>query len=150
MLRTREGSEQIRELEELWAAPAAPERVPPRRRLTMPRVEGWHLIAGWLGFFAMLLVFAPMPAENMATPLWGELLIAANLIALLAAAFLGVAFGRLGFGTATVAGCLGMAVAVACTTTGHHSGNWWLAELGFTAALTGVAAAGFGQRLRRK
>jgi hypothetical protein len=42
-----------------------------------------------------------------------------------------------------------MVVAISCRATEHHLGNWWLAELGATAALTGLAALGLVQRLRR-
>jgi hypothetical protein len=154
MLPTKDRADDIRELEELWAAPTAPERPFARERgsrlAALPRTPGWVLAAGWVGFFAMVLTLEPMPAENMHTPLWGELLVGAQLVALFLAALVGVAFGRFGFGSAVVAGGLGMAIAVACTATGHHAGNWWLAELGVTAALTGLAAGGLAQRLRGK
>ena len=154
MLPTKDRVDDIRELEELWASPTAPERPlaeeSGRRLATLPRVPGWVLAAGWVGFFTMVLAFEPMPAENMQVPLWGDLLVGAQLVTLFLAAFVGVAFGRFGFGSAVVAGGLGMAIAVACTATGHHAGNWWLAELGVTAALTGLAAGGLAQRLRGK
>jgi hypothetical protein len=149
---TRDRLEEIRELEELWAAPAATERPlpagPRRLNLSLPWIHGWYLAAGWLGFFAMVLVAEPAPSPDMHTPLWADLLVGANLVALFGAALLGPLFGRVGFGAAGVAGGVGIAIAIACTATGHHAGNWWLAELGVTAALTGLAAAGFAQRLR--
>jgi hypothetical protein len=149
MLDTRDRADQIRELEELWAAPSAPE---PARRSSharsLPQIPGALVAGGWLAFFAMVLVAEPAPSADVHTPLWGDLLVGANLVALFAAALVGPLFGRFGFAAAGIAGCLGMAIAIACTATGHHAGNWWLAELGVTAALTGLAATGLAQRLR--
>jgi hypothetical protein len=146
---TRDRLEEIRELEELWAAPAAPE--PTRRSTrtrTVPRIPGTLIAGGWIAFFAMVLVVEPAPSADVHTPLWGDLLVGANLVALFAAALVGPLFGRFGFAAAGIAGCLGMAIAIACTATGHHAGNWWLAEFGVTAALTGLAATGLAQRRR--
>ena len=50
---------------------------------------------------------------------------------------------------ATLAGPLGIVLAVNCRAAEHHLGNWWLAELGAALALAGLAAVGLAQRLRR-
>jgi hypothetical protein len=69
---------------------------------------------------------------------------------LLAAAGIGPVLAQAGFAAAAFAGPLGMLLAVECRAAEHHLGNWWLAELGATAALTGLAAVGLAQRLRRE
>ena len=71
-------------------------------------------------------------------------------MSLLAAALLGPLLPRFGFAAAVVGGCFGMAISVACFTTGHHPGAWWIGELGATAALTALAAGGLVGRLRRR
>ena len=85
----------------------------------------------------------------MVWPVWMEAASAAMLLVLLGAgafAFL----PALGYGLAGVAGGLGIALSVGCRAAEHHLGNWWLAELGATAALTGLAVAGLARHLRRE
>jgi hypothetical protein len=151
---TKDRVDHISELEELWAAPAVPEPVvqprPPARRRSLPDVGGALVAAGWVAFFLGVLTFEPAPDPQATNPLWGDLVFAGLALALLAGASLGSRLPRLGFAAATVAGALGMVIAVACRTTGHHSSGWWLAELTATAALTALAAAGFASRLRRE
>ena len=153
MLGTKDRVDEIRELEELWAAPAAPEpaatlRAPRSRAL--PQVPGGLVAAGWVAFVVGVMLFEPAPDPHAATPLWGNLVVAGWALVLLAAAAAGPALARLGFAAATIAGALGIVISVACRTTGHHPGSWWLVELGATAALTGLAAAGLAGRLRRQ
>jgi hypothetical protein len=154
MLTTRErvrDNRELRELEELWAAPAALEPLPARASLLdrLPLLPGWLVAAGWAAFFVVVIGFEPAPEPQMAIPLWADLVFASLLGLLLTAAFAGRELPRLGFGAATVAGALGMVIAVACQTSGHHMGNWWLFELGATGALFGAAATGLLARLRR-
>jgi hypothetical protein len=153
MLGTRDRVDEIRELEELWAAPATPEPdVGPRRArtLALPHVPGGLVAAGWVAFMVGVLLFEPAPDPHAATPLWGQLVVAGWALALLAAAATGPLGPRLGFAVATGAGVLGVVISVACRTTGHHPGSWWLVELGATAALTALAAVGLAGRLRRQ
>ncbi|HEX2044303.1 MAG TPA: hypothetical protein VHF23_01610 [Gaiellaceae bacterium] len=148
---TRTPADELRELEELWAAPAVPEpgaRATERRLL--PTVPGGALAVGWTIFFVGVLLFEPASSDSVHTPLWGDLLVGGFVLTLMAAALLGSPFARFGFAAATVGGVLGMAVAVACRATGHHLGAWWLLELGAAAALTALAATGLRQRLRRE
>jgi hypothetical protein len=86
----------------------------------------------------------------MTTPLWGDVVAASFFVMLLSAALAGPSLPRLGFAAASVAGSLGMVMAVACRTTGHHTGSWWLVELGATAVLTAAAVGGLLVRLRRQ
>jgi hypothetical protein len=151
MLGTRDRVHEIRELEELWAAPAAREpgaapRAP--RTIRLPQVPGGLVAVGWVAFVVGVMILEPAPDPHATTPLWGHLVVAGWMLGLLAAAFTGPLFARFGFAAATVAGVLGMAISVACRTTGHHPGSWWLVELGATAALTTLAAVGLGGRLR--
>ena len=110
---TRDRTEELRALEELWAAPAAGELQAPSRRF--PLVPGALVAGGWATFFFVALTFQPAP----------------------------------GFAAATLAGPLGIALAVNCRASEHHLGNWWLVELAAAVALTGLAAVGLAQRLRR-
>lgn len=153
MLGTRDRVDEIRALEELWVSPTVPEPAPaPRapRIPTLPRVAGGLVAGGWVAFVVGVLLFEPAPDPHAATPLWGHLVVGGWLLALLTAASAGRLLPRFGFAAATVAGALGIAVSVACRTTGHHPGSWWLAELGATAALTALAAVGLAGRLRRQ
>ena len=93
--------------------------------------------------------FEPEPAPGMSNPAWGTALIVTMIVALLGAAAVGPLFAKAGFGLAAGGGVLLGAIAVACLATDHHMGNWWLLELGSAAVLTGLAAVGLAQRLRR-
>jgi hypothetical protein len=143
---TRERTDELQALEELWAAPALGEE--PVRRARLPRVPGTVLVGGWLVFYFAVLPFEPEPAPGMSNPAWGTALIWSMLGVLLAAVALGPLFARIGFGLAVTGGVLLSAIAVACTATDHHMGSWWLAELTAAAVLTGLAVTGLLQRLR--
>ncbi|HSK15493.1 MAG TPA: hypothetical protein VK915_04935 [Gaiellaceae bacterium] len=146
---TRDGSDDILALEELWRAPAAePARAAPRRRL--PDVPGPLLAAGWLVFLVVALGFAPDPEPGMVWPAWA-LAASLGMYALLAlGSFFAVSgLAAAGFGSAALAGAVLVPLAVNCRAAEHHLGNWWLAELGAAIALTGLAAAGYAQRRGR-
>ena len=85
----------------------------------------------------------------MTWPVWATAVSLAQLGLLLGAAAVGPMFSRIGFAAATLAGPLGIALAVNCRASEHHLGNWWLVELAAAVALTGLAAVGLAQRLRR-
>jgi hypothetical protein len=149
----------IEELEALWEAstsdsdeaPAASGRSSRRALLSASsRISGGWIALAWLLFILGMMIFEPSPSPEATIPLWGTLVLAGNLLALVAAALAGPASPRLGFGAATLAGAIGVAISIGCRTTAHHPGSWWLVELGATAALTGLAAAGLAGRLRRK
>lgn len=144
---TRDRTDELRNLEELWAAPAFGEQ--PVRRARIPRVPGALLAGGWLTLYVVLVAFAPDPEPGMTWPLWATTVSLVMLFALLGAAAIGPAFAKIGFGLAALAGPLGVVLAVNCRASEHHLGNWWLAELGAAVALTGLAAIGLAQRLRR-
>lgn len=144
--------DEIRALEELWAAPAAGEPAPAARgrRWSLPLVPGSLVAAGWVAFFTLVLLFEPAAEPGAVIPGWAVAVFLVEIALLLAAAGIGPASAQAGFAAAGLAGPLGMLLAVECRAASHHLGNWWLAELGATAALTGLAALGLAQRLRRK
>ncbi|HEU4450426.1 MAG TPA: hypothetical protein VFR63_10665 [Gaiellaceae bacterium] len=150
---TRDPADEIHALEELWEAPPAVQRArrPAKtRRWTLPPVPGRLLAAGWIAFFTLALLLEPAAEPGAAVPAWAVAVFLVELALLLGAAGAGALFSRAGFAAATLAGPLGMALAVECRTAAHHLGSWWLVELGATAALTGLAAVGLVQRLRRQ
>ncbi len=153
---TKERAAEIRELEELWAAPTAGGRekgsgVPATRSALdrLPPVPGAALIVGWVAFLVAVIVFEPASEPNAVTPLWADLVVFSFLIALFGALAVGRRLATAGFTLATVAGALGMAISVGCAATDHHLGSWWLVELGATGALTAAAAVGLAARMRR-
>ncbi|HWM13964.1 MAG TPA: hypothetical protein VNO56_05750 [Gaiellaceae bacterium] len=152
---TRDRVDEIRALEELWAAPAAPEPGlrPGRQWVSRVRAHpaGIYLLYGWIAYLATVWVFQPDPEPGMVWPAWMLAASAATYLLLVGAGALACfLLPASGYGLAVVAGGLGMALAVGCRAAEHHLGNWWLAELGATAALTGLAAVGLAQRLRRE
>jgi hypothetical protein len=149
--RDRIRDEELEKLEALWDAPAALEPLPARAKLLdrLPLVPGWLVAGGWIAFFLVLLVATPAPEPGIPTALWADVASAAMFLLLLGAPLLAEMGSRLGFGAATFAGGLGIALAVECHASAHHLGNWWLFELGATAALAGAAALGLVSRLRR-
>ena len=147
---TRDSVDEIRALEELWAAPAAAEpRVRTAREWSLPIVPGRLVAVGWVAFFTLALLFEPAAEPGATIPSWAVAVFLVEVALLLGAAGLGPLLSQAGFAAAALAGPLGMLLAVECRAAAHHLGNWWLAELGATAALTGLAAVGLAQRLRR-
>ena len=146
---TRDRVDEIRALEELWAAPAFGEAPAARvKRRGLPSVPGQLVAVGWVAFFTLALLFEPAAEPGASVPSWAVAVFVLEVTLLLAAAGIGPLFAQAGFAAATLAGPLGMLVAVECRAAAHHLGNWWIAELGATAALTGLAAFGLAQRLR--
>lgn len=148
---TRDRTDDIRALEELWAAPAAgePELVPRQgRRLAVPQVPGTLLAGAWIAFFLVVFSLQPDPEPGMTYPAWVVGFSYGIFGLLFAAAAFGPLVSRIGFALAGAAGPLLIALAVNCRASEHHLGNWWLAELGAAIALTGLAAVGLAQRLR--
>jgi hypothetical protein len=147
---TRDRVDEIRALEELWAAPAAGEpSAAASRRRTLPTVPGGLVAAGWVAFFTLALLFEPAAEPGATVPAWAAAVLLLQLALLIGGGWVGTMIDRVGFAAATLAGPLGIALAVECRAASHHLGNWWLAELGATVALTGLAAVGLVQRRRR-
>lgn len=144
---TPDRTDELRGLEELWEAPAFGEAQTHARLL--PLVPGSLVAAGWLTFFVVAVAFQPAPEPGMTWAPWVTAVSIVQITLLLGAAAIGPLFSRLGFAAVTLAGPLGIALAVNCRAAEHHLGNWWLLELGAAIALTGLAAAGLVQRLRR-
>lgn len=147
---TRDRIDEIRALEELWASPAAgePAPVPGGRRRSLPLVPGSLVAAGWVAFFTLVLLFEPAAEPGAAIPAWAVAVFLFQVALLLLAAGIGSVVSQAGFAAAALAGPLGILLAVECRAASHHLGNWWLAELGATTALTGLAAVGLAQRRR--
>jgi hypothetical protein len=141
---TRDRTDDLHVLEELWAAPAYRERS--TRRPLLPLVPGALVAGGWLTFYVAVLAFQPDPEPGMTWPAWATAVSLVNILLLLGAAAIGPLFGKVGFAAAGVAGLLGIVLAVNCRAAEHHLGNWWLVELGAATALTGLAAIGLAQR----
>jgi uncharacterized membrane protein AbrB (regulator of aidB expression) len=140
--RPRDAEIEIRQLEELWAA--SPSEPPAALRL-WGRLSPWLgrvLAVSWIAFF-VAGAFAPAADAEAATPLWAGALIGGVFVSLFAALVLSAMLSpRAGFAAAAVAGGLGVALSVGCRTTEHHTGSWWLYELGATLFLTGLALLG--------
>jgi hypothetical protein len=82
--------------------------------------------------------------------MWGDAVVVSMIFLLLAAAAIGPVVSKAGFALAGMGGLLLIVIAVACRVTTHHMGSWWLAELAAAGVLTGLAAVGLAQRLRRQ
>ncbi len=148
--REQENAE-LRLLEELWTAPPAREAPAPVRRPRFPTTWladrlGWILAFGW-GAFIVSVFFEPAPEPNQIVPVWADALVAGFFLSLGAAGIMAaMRAGRGTYAVATVAGLAGMALGVACGTTGHHASGWWVYELGATSVLTALAVTGLARR----
>jgi hypothetical protein len=155
-LATPDAAEEIRRLEELWEAPAAPEpelgAPPGRLRALAARAlahPGWILLIAWPTFVASLLVGATAAEPGYVAPAWVQLVVAVFWLGLLAAAVsCAVRSAASSYAFSLTAAAAGIALAVGCTTTDHHTGAWWAYELGGSLALAGLSVAGL-RRARR-
>jgi hypothetical protein len=142
----RSESDEIRELEALWSAPAARRR-PLRRRSPAARVLELALPLAWGAVLVLVISFAPASNPQAATPLWAELTLTAWWGALVAAGILAW-MGRGGpalVGSLTSA-CLGVVLGYGCRATQHHAGSWWLVETIAFAGLALLSVAGLAAR----
>jgi hypothetical protein len=152
--RVEQDAEEIRRLEELWAAaPAlAEDAAPGLLRRVAARLSsrlGTLLALGWVAFMVTAYV-QPTVNPEAVTPLWADLIAAGFFFSLVAAAITGLLHSpRAGFTAAAAAGAFGVALAIGCKATEHHLGAWWLYELGATALLTGAAVFGIVRRAGR-
>ena len=134
------------DLEGIWSTPYPPVESPSRLerigRSVGPRL-GKLVAFGWIVFIASVF-FEPAPNPGSVTPLWADLLIASFFFALGTAGILGaLRSGRLAYGAASIAGLLGIGLAISCVATDHHPVGWWSWELAATSVLTVLAGAGF-------
>lgn len=140
-------ADELRALEELWAAPAARR---PRLRSARPvRALNGALLVAWSVALVVVIGFAPAGNPEASTPLWANLTLTAWWIGLLAAGILGWS-RRVGAALAcsfAAAGC-GVALGYACRATEHHVGSWWLVETAAFAALGLLSAAALVARRR--
>ena len=132
-------SEEIRLLEDLWAAPAT--AVQEGRRIELPR--WWLAVAlggAWIVFLATLFALAPAADPTVATPAWMEQATGAMFTVLLLTSF-GFASRALGYGASGFAALLGTSLGVGCFTIGH-GGFWPIFQVAGFVALVGLS--GFG------
>ena len=154
--RRADRADELRRLETLWETPAAtePELEAPSQVATLADRAlgklGWLLAATWIAFLASVIVLAPASQEQAASaPLWVEALIAGIWLALPLATIGALSRSAwLGYGASLSAAGMAVALSVACSTTGHHGGSWWLYELGGSIALAGLSVLGL-RRARR-
>jgi hypothetical protein len=149
-------ADELRRLETLWEAPTAREpeldEPPSFARSVAAHVAGmlgWLLAATWIVFLGSVLLLAPASQESATAPAWVDALIAGLWLALPMAAIGGFARSSwLGYGASLSAAGMATALSVACSTTGHHGGSWWLYELGGSIALAGLSAVGLWRARR--
>ena len=149
-------ADELHRLETLWQTPAATE--PELEALSQPPTLaaralgrlGWLLAAAWIAFLASVILLAPASPEPAASaPLWVESLLAGVWLALPLATIGALSRSAwLGYGASFCAAGMAVALSVACRTTGHHGGSWWLYELGGSIALAGLSVLGL-RRARR-
>jgi hypothetical protein len=141
----------LQELEALWDLPARRPRRDPefadRLSRRISRVLAWT----WPALLVALAVFEPAPAPNVQIPLWAEIVGDVFLLALLAGIISRFAAGpRLALGFFAATGGMGMALGIACRTSGHHTGSWWALETAVFSALTLAALAGLALAQRAR
>jgi hypothetical protein len=137
---------ELAELEALWEAPTAPPEDRSSRYLNRVRRP---LGFAWGGVLLSLFL-APAPEQEVATPWYAWVLLAAFTLAVIGmfAVFATSGMG-LSFGTSLVAGALGLAIGVGCLATDHHAGGWAAYEIGAFGALTLASAAALFTARRR-
>jgi hypothetical protein len=125
----------VEELEELYRN--SPDAEPPRR----DSLNDWcrRLLFGWLAVFGSIVLFEPAPSNpNAAVPAWGNVLLTAFTLALVAAV-VGLSRRRpWALRASVIAGGLGVAIGAACAVTDHHAGFWAGYEI---VTFSGLAAA---------
>jgi hypothetical protein len=141
----------LQELEALWDLPAQRPRrdteFADRLSRRILRVLAWTSPA----LLVALAVFEPAPAPNVQIPLWAEIVSDVFLLGLLAGIIARFAAGpRLALGFFAATGAMGMALGIACRTSGHHTGSWWAIETAVFSALTLASFAGLALAQRAR
>jgi hypothetical protein len=128
------GREEVEELEELYRS--SPDVEPVRR----DSLNEWcrRILFGWVVVIGSIALFEPAPSNpNAAVPAWGNVLLTAFSVALVAG-FVGLSRRRpWALRASVVAGGLGVAIGAACMLTDHHVGFWGAYEI---VAFSGLAA----------
>lgn len=145
MATTERRLEEVRELETIWELPSDERRQgPPRRKVFDPA----RIVPGaWIVVMGSILLFQPASSDpNAAVPVWAWLLLTTFWAGLFAAVY-----GLLGKRTwamhaSAVTAGLGMAVAVACVVTDHHTGAWWGYEMAAFTTLGALSLAALRHR----
>ena len=141
----------LQELEALWHLPTRRSRLDrefaDRISRRISRVLAWT----WPALLVALTVFEPAPAPNVQIPVWAEVVGDVFLLALLAGIIARFAAGpRLALGFFAATGGMGMALGIACRTSGHHTGSWWAVETAVFSALTLAALGGLALAQRAR
>jgi hypothetical protein len=145
MATTERRLDEVRELETIWELSSDADRQsPPRRKAFDPaRV----LSGAWIVVIASILLFQPAPSDpHAAVPAWAWLLVTAFWAGLFAAIYGLVGKKSWAMHASAVTAGLGMAVAVACVVTDHHTGAWWGYEMTAFTALGGLSLAALRRR----
>jgi peptidoglycan/LPS O-acetylase OafA/YrhL len=147
MATTERRLQEIRELETLWDLSPETESKPPappkRRTVDLQPI----LLGAWIVVLAAIFLFEPAPSNpNAAVPRWGQLLLSGFMAGFFATTY-GLASRRVwGAGASLVTAGFGVAIAVACAATEHHSGFWWGYELASFSALSMLSIAALRHR----
>jgi FtsH-binding integral membrane protein len=147
MATTERRLQEIRELETLWDI--SPEReskspAPAKRRAVDLQPV---LLGAWIVALATIFLFEPAPSNpNAVVPLWGQLLLTGFMAGFFATTY-GLASRRSwGARASLVTAGFGVAIAVACAATEHHSGFWWGYEMASFSALSLLSLAALRRR----
>jgi hypothetical protein len=131
---TEKRLQEVQDLEKIWELPSderpAPE--PGRRSFDAER----FVPGAWIAVMASIILFQPAPSDpHAAVPAWGLTLVTIFWAGLFATIFGLVGNRPWGMRASVATAGLGMAVAVACLATDHHTGAWWVYEMGAFTAL---------------
>ena len=135
--------ETLDELEALWALPERPER---RRRRWRIAAEAEVSAAArvyalvWVATIVVVGALEPAPAANVQPPAYWYAASAVFWTALGAGLLSLKGPRRLALGCFAAMGFAGIALGVACRTSGHHAGSFWLVET-LVFGLLGLACA---------
>ena len=115
---TRDRTDDLHALEELWTSPAYGENAAHPRRVPLVPAR----IGGWVAFFAVAMAFQPAPEPGMTWPVWATAVSVSRSCCCSVPPRSGRS-SRLGFAGAALAGPLGIALAVNCRAAEHHPGT---------------------------
>jgi hypothetical protein len=148
MATTEDRIDEVQELERLWRESPAAFLLPrtPRRRTDE---DGWsrRLLVAWTAIFGSMFFFEPVPANpDVREPAWVIATMALFVPALIATFGTLIARRRAGAVLSLAAAALGIPLAVACFSIGHHLGAWPWVELAGFGALAGLSVAALRAR----
>ena len=140
----------VDELERLWDAPARlPSATTPARmlgeRAWRLATRGRTLTGAWV-VAIVVLGAAPAPADETDAPLvwWDAAYLVGVVLVVVGLGFLAARLTHVprGWACSGVAAGFGVLLGIACRTSGHHLGSWWLFEAAAFGAVFAVSVAG--------